>query len=210
MEVPLGQGWQRLCRSVYYGRVIKGEQTRAKLIGAARTLVEEKGYHGTALNEVLALAGAPRGSLYHHFPGGKDQLVGEALTAAGQEVDELLAGVARTAAGARALVPAVLAALADRMQAADYAKGCPVATVALEVAASEGELQALCGEIYAGWEGVLAEALRAEGREPAEAEELAATVLALIEGSLVLARAHRSRVPVERVTRRIDLLLGRG
>ncbi|MGC7100151.1 TetR/AcrR family transcriptional regulator [Amycolatopsis lurida] len=190
--------------------MIKGEQTRAKLIAAARTLLEERGYHGTALNDVLALAGAPRGSLYHHFPGGKDELVGTALTAAGQEVDELLAGVARTAADARALVPGVLAALADRMEAADYAKGCPVATVALEVAATESDLRARCGDIYAGWEGALAEALRAEGRDSVEAEELAATVLALIEGALVLARARRSRVPVEQVIRRIGVLLEKG
>ncbi|AXB41783.1 TetR/AcrR family transcriptional regulator [Amycolatopsis albispora] len=185
--------------------MLKGERTRAKLVAAAREVVEAKGYHGTGLNEVLAVAGAPRGSLYHHFPGGKDELIGEALSAAGQEVDALLDELAASAAGARELVLALLTALADRMAAADYAKGCPVATVALEVAASEGELRSLCGGIYDGWQHKLADALRAEGR--AEADELAATVLALVEGALVLARARRSRGPVEQVSRRVGRLL---
>ncbi|MGA6168365.1 TetR/AcrR family transcriptional regulator [Amycolatopsis magusensis] len=186
--------------------MIKGEGTRGRLVAATRELVEAKGYHGTGLNEVLALAGAPRGSLYHHFPGGKDQLIGEALTAAGQEVDALLAQLTTSAATVGDLVRALLDALADRMVAADYAKGCPVATVVLEVAGSDGALRELCGAIYEGWQRVLVGALRDAGHE--SVEDLAATVLALIEGALLLARAGRSRVPIEQTSRRIDVLLG--
>ncbi|MGW0811471.1 TetR/AcrR family transcriptional regulator [Nonomuraea sp. NPDC002799] len=189
---------------------IKGDETRARLIDAARTLVEAKGYHGTGLNEVLAVAGAPRGSLYHHFPGGKDQLVGESLVAAGREVDGIVAKLAEAAPTSRDLVLALLDALADRMVAAGYAKGCPVATVALEVAATNDDLQLICGGIYAGWQRGLADALRADGHDAAEADELAATVLALIEGALVLARAGRRQLPVEQVGRRIAQLLGTG
>jgi TetR/AcrR family transcriptional repressor of lmrAB and yxaGH operons len=187
---------------------VKGDQTRARLIEAARTLVEAKGYHGTGLNEVLALAGGPRGSLYHHFPGGKEQLVAEALAAAGREVDGLVEDLAATAPTSRDLALALLEALTDRMVAADYAKGCPVATVALEVAATGDGLQPICGDIYARWQRALADALRTDGHDAAEVEDLAATVLALIEGALVLARASRSRAPVEQVSRRIGKLLG--
>jgi TetR/AcrR family transcriptional repressor of lmrAB and yxaGH operons len=186
---------------------VKGDETRARMIGATRTLLEAKGYHATGLNEVLALAGAPRGSLYHHFPGGKDQLVGAALTAAGREIDRLVEQLAATASTAHELVLALLNALADRMAAAGYAKGCPVATVALEVAAANDVLQAACGDIYAGWQRAFADALLADGHDAAAADDLAATVLALIEGALVLARASRSLVPVERTSRRIAKLL---
>ncbi|HEV7976995.1 TetR/AcrR family transcriptional regulator [Amycolatopsis sp.] len=186
---------------------VKGDETRARLIEAARTLVEAKGYHGTGLNEVLVLADAPRGSLYHHFPGGKDQLVGEALATAGREVDGIVGELATKAATSRELVLGLLDALADRMVAAGYAKGCPVATVALEVAATNDDLQSICGGIYAGWQRALADALQADGHAAAEAEDLAATVLALVEGALVLARASRSRIPVERTSRRIAKLL---
>lgn len=179
-----------------------------RLIEAARTLVEAKGYHGTGLNEVLAVAGAPRGSLYHHFPGGKDQLVGEALVAAGREIDGIVEELVATAQTSRDLVLALLDGLADRMVAAGYAKGCPVATVALEVAATNDALQLICSDIYAGWQRALAGALRADGHDPAEADELATTALALIEGALVLARAGRSRIPIEQTSRRIARLLG--
>ncbi|MEU8323458.1 TetR family transcriptional regulator [Nonomuraea sp. NPDC048881] len=203
---------------------VKGDETRARIIAAARALVEAQGSHGTGLNEVLAVAGAPRGSLYHHFPGGKDQLVGEALAAAGREVDAMIDDLAGTLPAARDLVPAVLDALADRMVAAGYAKGCPVATVALEVASSNEQLRRVCAGIYEGWQRRLADALRADGHATADvlhtekhdagddtgndtADELAATVLAMIEGALVLARASRSRLPVERVRRQVVRLL---
>ncbi|MFI7110063.1 TetR family transcriptional regulator [Nonomuraea sp. NPDC050227] len=203
---------------------VKGDETRARIIAAARALVEAQGSHGTGLNEVLAVAGAPRGSLYHHFPGGKDQLVGEALAAAGREVDAMIDDLAGTLPAARDLVPAVLDALADRMVAAGYAKGCPVATVALEVASSNEQLRRVCAGIYEGWQRRLADALRADGHAAADvlhaenhdaaddtgndtADELAATVLAMIEGALLLARASRSRLPVERVRRQVVRLL---
>ncbi|MGH8877590.1 MAG: TetR/AcrR family transcriptional regulator [Stackebrandtia sp.] len=185
----------------------KGEATRTRFIDAARGLVEAKGYHGTGLNELLAAAEAPRGSFYHHFPRGKDQLIGEALVAAGREVDGVVDRLAETAATPAQLASRLLTALAQRMTEADYAKGCPVAIVALEVAAGNPELRMICGEIYAGWQKRLADALLDHGRDPATAEELAATALALIEGSLVLARAHRSRKPIERVERQITRLL---
>ncbi|MER6511971.1 TetR/AcrR family transcriptional regulator [Nonomuraea sp. NPDC001636] len=199
---------------------VKGDETRARIIAAARTLVEAQGSHGTGLNEVLAVAGAPRGSLYHHFPGGKDQLVGEALAAAGREVDAMIDDLAGALPDARDLVPAVLDALADRMVAAGYAKGCPVATVALEVASSNEQLRRVCAGIYEGWQRRLADALRADGHAAADhlhadehdtaddtADDLAATVLAMIEGALVLARASRSRLPIERVRRQVVRLL---
>lgn len=178
------------------------------MIEATRDLVEAKGYHGTGLNEVLALSGGPRGSLYHHFPGGKDQLVGEALAGAGREVDGLLAELVEGTVGALELVRALLDALTERMTASGYAKGCPVATVALEVAASNDALQQITAETYQAWQRRLADRLRADGRDVVDADEVATTVLALIEGALVLARAQRSREPVDRVRRRIGLVLG--
>ncbi|MEV0649495.1 TetR/AcrR family transcriptional regulator [Phytomonospora sp. NPDC050363] len=188
---------------------VKGDETKARLIEATRRLVEAKGYHGTGLNEILTASGAPRGSLYHHFPGGKDQLVGEALSAAGREIDGVVAELSATAAGPAELVAALLDALAERMVAADYTKGCPVATVALEVAATNDALQPLCDGIYTGWRRALASALLADGHDAAEVDDLATTVLALIEGSLVLARTARSRTPIEQTGRRITRLLAK-
>lgn len=188
----------------------KGDETRARLIAATRTLLEAKGYHGTGLNEVIATSGTPRGSLYHHFPGGKDQLVAEALAVAGREVDEIVNDAGAKARDSRELVSALLNALADRMVAADYAKGCPIATVALDVAATNDALQAICDGVYTDWRRSLADALLADGHPAADVDDLAAAVLALIEGALVLARTARSRKPIEQVGRHISRLLTTG
>ncbi|MFI7450270.1 TetR/AcrR family transcriptional regulator [Nonomuraea sp. NPDC049714] len=187
---------------------VKGDQTRARLIDAARTLVEARGYFGTGLNEVIEAGKAPRGSLYHHFPGGKDQLTAEALTASAREIDTVIGDLAERAPDTRALVEALLDALADRMEEAAYSKGCPIATVALEVAATNDPLQKVCADAYDGWQRALADRLAADGHAAGDAEDLACSLLALIEGALVLARAHRSRTPIERARRTVGALLG--
>ena len=96
------------------------------------------------------------------------------------------------------------------MVAADYTKGCPLATVALDVAATNDALQAICDGIYTGWRRSLADALLADGHPAAEVDDLATTVLALIEGALLLARTARSRKPMEQAGRHIERLLAIG
>ncbi|MBB2914225.1 TetR/AcrR family transcriptional repressor of lmrAB and yxaGH operons [Streptosporangium becharense] len=187
---------------------VKGDRTRARLIDAACSLVEARGYFGAGLNEMLQAGGAPRGSLYHHFPGGKDQLIAEALAVSGREIEDLIRNVAEGVPDTGALVEAVLDALADRMQEAGYAKGCPITTVALETAATNDSLQRVCADVYDGWQRALVDRLVADGHAPGHAEDLACSLLALIEGALVLARAGRSRTPIERARRSVRALLG--
>lgn len=186
---------------------VKGEQTRARLVDAARTLLEARGYHGTGLNEVIAAGSAPRGSVYHHFPGGKDQLAAEALAVSGREIAGLLGTLAETAPDTRALVESVLDELAHRMEEAAYTKGCPVATVALEVSARNAALQEVCATVYDGWQRALADRLLADGRPAADAEWLACSLLALVEGALVLSRTRCSRAPMEQARRAAAALL---
>ncbi|GAA2859436.1 TetR/AcrR family transcriptional regulator [Streptosporangium fragile] len=183
----------------------KGDETRGRLLDATQDLIEGGGYFGAGLNQVIAVSGAPRGSLYFHFPGGKDQLVGESVRRAGREVGRAVQDLAETAPGTASLVNGVLALLGDRLEASGWRKGCPVATVALEMAAVNDPLQQVCSEVYGSWENVLRERLAADGHP--DAADLAVTVLALIEGALLLARAHRSREPLDRVARRIATLL---
>ncbi|MGW5682088.1 TetR/AcrR family transcriptional regulator [Nonomuraea sp. NPDC003754] len=181
----------------------KGAETRARLLDATQELIESGGYFGAGLNQVIAASGAPRGSLYFHFPGGKDQLVGESVRRAGGEIGQAMDDLAATAASAEEFVAVVLEWLGDRLEESGWRRGCPVATVALEMAATSDPLQEVCSEVYAGWESALRGMLA--GRP--DAGDLAVTVLALIEGALLLARAHRSREPLRSVGRRIATLL---
>ncbi|RKN35876.1 TetR/AcrR family transcriptional regulator [Streptomyces hoynatensis] len=182
----------------------KGTETRDRLLAATQESVESAGYFGTGLNQVIAASGAPRGSLYFHFPGGKDQLVGESVRRAGRAVGEVLEEAAGSSPSDAAFAAGVLRHLGDRLEESGWRKGCPVATVALETAASSDPLQAACSEVYSAWEATLR--ARLAGRP--DAEDLAVTVLALVEGALLLARTHRSREPLDRVARRIEALLG--
>ncbi|MER6301644.1 TetR/AcrR family transcriptional regulator [Kitasatospora sp. NPDC001539] len=186
----------------------KGEETRARLIAGTRELIEEQGYFGTGLNQVLAATGAPRGSLYFHFPGGKDQLVAAALIQSGQEVADLLTAAAAEGSDAAGLVQRLTEVFAERLERSGYTKGCPIATVALEVAGTNEPLRAVCAEVYDGWQHILAGQLTAGGFRPAEAEVAAGQALALMEGAVLLASARRSRAPLDDARYAVLHLLG--
>ncbi|MFJ9611632.1 TetR/AcrR family transcriptional regulator [Kitasatospora sp. NPDC101176] len=187
---------------------VKGEETRARLIAGTRTLIEAQGYFGTGLNQIVAATGAPRGSLYFHFPEGKDQLVTAALVQAGQEVEDLLAALTAEGADSGALTRRLTEVFAERLAGSDYTKGCPIATVALEVAGTNEALRAVCAEVYEGWQRVLADRLEAEGFEPAAAATAAGQALALLEGAVLLASVRRSREPLDHAQHAVLHLLG--
>ncbi|MFD4318937.1 TetR/AcrR family transcriptional regulator [Streptomyces sp. NPDC058548] len=173
------------------------------MLDATQELIEAGGYHGAGLNQVIAASGAPRGSLYFHFPGGKDQLVGESVRRAGRVIGDALEGLAGSSVSVAEFADAVLRHLGGRLEESGWRKGCPVATVALETAATSDPLQEACSQVYTSWES----ALRARLAGRPDADDVAVVILALVEGALLLARAHRSKEPLERVARQIRVLL---
>jgi TetR/AcrR family transcriptional repressor of lmrAB and yxaGH operons len=176
----------------------KGEETRLRMITVMAAAVEEKGVAATGVTEVLERSGAPRGSLYFHFPGGKDELVEAALRQSAGTLDDLMAG---SLGGSPAdVIARILEALADRQAASDFTKGCPIATVALETAGTD-PLGGVCAEIYADWEASLADLLGDAA--------LATEVFALIEGALLVGRVRRSREPIDAAVRAVRKLLAR-
>ncbi|GAA3045502.1 TetR/AcrR family transcriptional regulator [Streptomyces roseofulvus] len=182
---------------------VKGAETRDRLLDATQELLEAGGYLGAGLNQVIATSGAPRGSLYFHFPGGKDQLVGESVRRAGRAIGSDLESLADSSTSVAEFAEAVLRHLGERLEESGWHKGCPVATVALETASTNDPLQEACSEVYTSWET----ALRARLAGHPEADDLAVTILALVEGALLLARTHRSTEPLHRVARQIGVLV---
>ncbi|MBF6182777.1 TetR/AcrR family transcriptional regulator [Nocardia otitidiscaviarum] len=181
----------------------KGAETKARLLAATGSLMESRGYFGTGLNQILEASGAPRGSLYFHFPGGKDQIVAESLEQAGAEI----AGIIETAEGvdARAYLERLVELLGDRLESSDWTKGCPVAGVALDAASSNDAVRQACSAVYQRWEEGLRRRLAEYGHP--EPERLATAALALLEGGLILARAHRDRQSLRRIAATIDTLV---
>jgi AcrR family transcriptional regulator len=170
---------------------------RARMIHSAAVLFRERGVEGTSFSDVLAHSGAPRGSIYHHFPRGKAQLIEETTRYAG---DFIAAGLA--AALEHKDPPAALRRFAEVWAAglrdSDFAAGCPVAAVALDAELTPVARQA-AGDAFERWEDLLAGAFGQHGATPERARSLATLAVAAIEGAVILSRAHRSTAPLERV-----------
>ncbi len=164
---------------------------RDDAIAAAADLFRRQGYAATGLEEILEVSGAPKGSFYHHFPGGKEELALDALAYSGGRVRALVDHLAETAPTASALVTAIAAKQATDLRDSDYALGCPVATVALELAGTSDPIATTSAAAFDSWVEPLTDRLRGAGCDDADAIRFARWALAGLEGALLLARAAR-------------------
>ncbi|WP_052226891.1 TetR/AcrR family transcriptional regulator [Microbacterium mangrovi] len=161
---------------------------RDLMADAAARLLAEEGYQATSFTEVLAASGAPRGSIYHHFPGGKDELVRAALE---RQADRVIGGLDRLAGRTPAdIVDGFAAGWRRSLEKTDFAVGCSL--VAVTASAGPGELRADAGRMFARWIARLSALFAAAGVEASAAEAFAARLLAGIEGAVAIARAQRS------------------
>ena len=181
--------------------------TRQRMVLATSKLLQRKGFHGTGLNQILTEAEAPKGSMYFHFPGGKDQLAAEAIRASGDDVDRALR--AHEAATALEALDAYLADVGEVLERSGFVEGCPIATAALEVAATTPEVGDACRAAFELLIGRVAGWIEADGADRTTAADQAMLVYSAIEGALVLAKAQRSVEPLRRLRAQLPLLLGR-
>src|ERR1043166_4965595 len=119
----------------------KATDSKDKTLAAAASLLRQRGFHGTALHDVVAAAGSPRGSLYFHFPGGKEQIGEAALDLAGEAVRSRIAKAAEASPNAETFLTRISRAMAADLEQSDFCNGCPIATTALETAAQSNVLR---------------------------------------------------------------------
>jgi TetR/AcrR family transcriptional repressor of lmrAB and yxaGH operons len=177
------------------------------VIRTASSLFRAQGYHATGLNQVLAEGGLPKGSLYFHFPGGKEQLAVESVRLSGEELGSGIAAALASTPDPAAALDRILALLGEHLVATDFREGCPVATVALDAAAQSEPIRVACVGVYDSWEGLVAQHLRTAGVEGADA--LATVLVAAVEGALLLARTRRDVTPLHTVGTHLRALLTR-
>ena len=127
------------------------EGPRERVVQAAARLLRTRGYTGTSLRDIVKAADAPWGSLQHYFPGGKDQIVVEAMTAGTSQVDAMIDDAFIRGRGAEAAVRAFFVNAAEAVEKRDFDAGCPVALVALEYAGGEDEIARLSRASIDGW-----------------------------------------------------------
>jgi AcrR family transcriptional regulator len=170
--------------------------TRERILFASAELFRRQGYAGTGLKQVTGAAEATFGSVYHFFPGGKEQLAEEVLRAGGDfflalyhsivdDADTLTDGLREFFDGA-----------GETLVATDYADACPIATVAGEIASTHEPLRAAASGIFALWTAALIDDLAAAGVSRRRARPLAVSLLALLEGAFLLCRTHRDVAPM--------------
>jgi TetR/AcrR family transcriptional regulator, lmrAB and yxaGH operons repressor len=166
--------------------------SRSRMIHAAAELFRQRGYHATAFSDVIEASGAPRGSTYFHFPGGKQELAREAIALAGDEIEQLVALAVDRADGPGSLVRALGDVVAARMEGSDYRSGCAIATMVLELAPENEELSADFEAVFGRWRAALTREFEIWAIAPGRAVRLADLVMSAFEGALVLSRAARS------------------
>ncbi len=162
--------------------------TRDRILFATAELFRRQGYNGTGLKQVVAAAEAPFGSLYHHFPGGKQELGDEVIRKAGAFFQALVTAVYDDGGSPEAAVRAVFAGAGETLAATDYEDACPIATVALEVASTDDRLRRATADVFEQWTAALTERLGDRDK--------ALAVIAALEGAFVLCRASRSTEPM--------------
>jgi TetR/AcrR family transcriptional repressor of lmrAB and yxaGH operons len=185
----------------------KGIDSKGKTLAAAARLFRRQGYHGTALHDILAAGGSPRGSLYFHFPKGKEEIGEAALTLAGEAVRKGIAGAAETSESAEVFLIRIARGMAADLEKSDFKEGCPIATTALETAAQSEVLGNATRNAFQSWETEIKRGLERFGLIAADADVIATTVLSQLEGALLLARTYRSLAPMHRAEQAIRLLL---
>jgi AcrR family transcriptional regulator len=168
--------------------------TRDRIVDATAELLRRQGYSATGVKQIVEEAKAPFGSIYHHFPGGKEQLGAEAIRVSGKLYEQLIPAVFDFAPDPVTGVRAFFAGAAEHLEQTDYEDACPIATVALEVSSSSEVMRRACADVFESW--ITAGAERYPEIDPARARELTVAFLAALEGAFVLARAQRSTEPL--------------
>ncbi|TPJ17219.1 TetR/AcrR family transcriptional regulator [Mesorhizobium sp. B2-7-2] len=181
--------------------------TRTRMIEATALLIRKRGYHGTSLNDILSASGAPRGSLYFHFPGGKDQLVIEVTRASVADVTERLGAALLEESDPAVAVHHIYQSVGRMLEENEFSLGCPVAPVVLDAPNNVPDLIEICRSAFEQWIGLLRQAFVRAGVPERRAQALALLVESSLEGLMVIARATRDRTPLAAVADEVAALV---
>lgn len=180
--------------------------SRERMVLSAAALLREYGATATSIDRVLAHSGAPRGSVYHHFPGGRAQLIDEAVALAGDFVASLIETAARADDPVQAL-DAFFALWRDRLTGSDFRSGCPIVAVAVETNDDAPQLTRSAAAVFVRWREALAAMLVRHGLPEARGARLAAFIIAAVEGAVIMCRAEQDIGPLDAAAEEIHGLL---
>src|SRR5919198_2892954 len=182
--------------------------TRDRMITSAALLLREHGVSRTSFARVLEHSGAPRGSLGHHFPGGKREMVADAVRWAGGAASSAMRRAVERGDSPAKLFSMVCDFYRRALIDSDFAAGCPIGNVGQE-AYDDPTLRGAAEEVFDDWRTILVDALVADGHRRNSAADVADLCIAGLEGALTLARVRRTADPIDAIERRLTIVLGR-
>ncbi|SDL31429.1 TetR/AcrR family transcriptional regulator [Microbacterium azadirachtae] len=174
----------------------KGDLTKTRLAESMLELIQSSGYSGTGLNAVIEHAAAPKGSIYFHYPDGKEGLGVAAVDLAAAQFGALIAEAVDAADSVPDAVRRAIDALATIVGGSDFRLGCPVSVVTLEMGAESERLREACAAAFSSWIGPTAALLESGGIGAEEARSLATVVVSTIEGAVIVSRAMKTTQPL--------------
>lgn len=182
---------------------------REQILLTTCSLMEKQGYHGTGLNEIVKESGAPKGSLYHYFPEGKEQITSEAVLQSGRTTAARIQnGLSANRDAARAVHDFILN-IAEHVEASGFAAGSPLTAVAMETATKSERINSACREAYLMLQSAFKEKLLESGYTKIKAEDLGTFITAAIEGGIILSRTYHTGDPLRAVAKQLKILLSR-
>ncbi len=180
---------------------------RDEILYAAWGLFESQGYHATGINQIISESGVPKGSFYHYFPEGKEGLALEAIDAIGEGMIEGVRAACATRDDVVEGIVSLLQIIATKLDETEYRHGGPLTIVSLETATTNERINAACRSAYHGVQAELVKKLIQGGFTESDARDLSTTIVASLEGGILLSRAFHSTEPMEQTARQLHNLL---
>ena len=183
------------------------ESSKDKLIKTASRLFQLQGYHATGLNQITKESGAPKGSLYYHFPDGKEQLALESVQLTANFVlEQIKDGLDKSSDPIKAIKD-FINDIADRFQKERCKGGVPIASIALETSLISKQLREACQTAYVSYQNVFSQKLLDSGFEENQAKDLGIVINSMVEGAFLLSFTMGNSEPLRKVAKQIPVLL---
>lgn len=179
--------------------------TRQKMLVSSVELLRERGAGGVTVDAVLSRSRSPRGSVYHHFPGGRSEIISEALALAGDTIGTIIEQA--TTMGSLGALRRFGRFWNKLLRESDFNAGCPVVSVAVGGSPDDQHLRPAVAEIFQRWHQALVEAIISDGVDAQRAHRLATMAVAAIEGAIILCRLQRSTTPLDDVITELGSLI---
>lgn len=174
----------------------KSQKHKQELVRTAMRLFRRQGYASTGLQQILTESGAPKGSLYYYFPAGKEQLGEAAVRLAGSLIAEMLEEHAESSKSPQQFLKKYCKTMAGWMEESGYRSGCPVATTLLETVPESPVISKAGAEVLDSWVAIIAQVHVNDGMKRREARAKAESIIAAMEGALILSRVRASKKPI--------------